>query len=167
MSYCYTGVGGRKTPVDILGLMTAIAIKMAAWGFKLRSGGAKGADTAFEQGAGANKEIYLANDCTLAAMEISAQFHPAWEKCSEFARKLHGRNAFQVLGADLNDPSKYCICWTPDGCTTHMERVYRTGGTGTAISIADAYDVPVSNLAIPSHRKIWTDWVNAIAPKMR
>ena len=156
----YTGVGSRKTPDEVLVLMHAIAIRMSHFGFALRSGGAEGADTAFERGASI-KEIFYAKDCTPAAMNIAAQFHPAWHKCSEFAKKLHGRNAFQVLGRQLNDPSQYCICWTPDGATTHMERVYRTGGTGTAISIADAYGVPVVNLAIPSEYQKWNAWVIA------
>jgi hypothetical protein len=153
----YTGVGSRKTPNNVLALMNRIAIKMSYIGYTLRSGGAEGADTAFELGASI-KEIYYAKDCTPEAMTIAAQFHPAWHKCSEFARKLHGRNAFQVLGRQLNDPSQYCICWTPDGATTHRERVYRTGGTGTAISIADHYKVPVINLAIPSEFQKWDQW---------
>lgn len=165
----YTGVGSRKTPNDVLALMNKIAIKMSHLGFTLRSGGAEGADKAFELGA-SMKEIYYAKDCTPEAMEIAGQFHPAWNLLrkdgvtpvvSDYARKLHGRNAFQVLGRQLNLPSQYCICWTPDGATTHMERVQRTGGTGTAISIADAYKVPVINLAIPSEYQKWTEWAIA------
>ena len=154
----YAGVGSRKTPNDRLALMYNIAIKMSWLGFVLRSGGADGADTAFEKGA-SKKEIFYARDCTPQAMDIASLYHPAWDKCSEFARKLHGRNAFQILGRNLNDPVKYCICWTPDGATTHMERCYRTGGTGTAISIANAYGIPVINLAIPSEFKKWSEWV--------
>ena len=41
--------------------------------------------------------------------------------------------------------------WTPDGCITHAERQYATGGTGTAISIASHYDVEVFNLAREDH----------------
>ncbi len=163
----YTGVGSRNTPQYILELMTAIAIKMQFLGYVLRSGGAKGADSAFEQGASNLKEIYYARDCTPQAMEIAGRFHPAWHAMrkdgitpvvSDFARKLHGRNSFQVLGRNLDYPSNYCICWTPDGATTHMERSQRTGGTGTAISIADAYNVPVVNLAIPSEFQKWSEW---------
>lgn len=157
--FYYTGVGSRNTPNDVLALMNSIAIKMQKLGYILRSGGADGADKAFESGTGPTKQIFYANDCTLEAMAIAEQFHPAWHKCSQFARKLHGRNAFQVLGPNLNDPSKYCICWTSDGATTHMERCFKTGGTGTAISIADAYKVPVINLAVPSHRQHWQEWI--------
>ena len=178
--FYYTGVGSRNTPKDVLVLMGAIATKMAHFNYGCRTGDAPGADKAFRDsasGAGVftnNQldphntyykppmlEVYKASDCTPEAMTIAARFHPAWHKCSAFARKLHGRNAFQILGLGLNDPSKYCICWTPDGCISHATRQYSTGGTGTAISIADAYKVPVINLAIPSHRQHWTEWLNA------
>ena len=157
----YTGVGSRKTPFEIQQLMKAIAAKCASKDITLRSGGAVGADTAFFRGCGNGpRNIFYASDCTLEAMAIASQFHPAWHACSEFARKLHGRNAFQVLGRDLQTPSKCLICWTPDGCTSHATRSIKTGGTGTAISIAEAYGVPVYNLAIPAHRVMWIDWLD-------
>ena len=158
----YTGVGSRDTPPDILILMEAIARKMASFGFWLRSGGAIGADSAFERGAGMNKQIFYANDATAQAMAIAAKFHPKWNRCSPFARKLHGRNAFQILGPNLNDPTQYCICWTPDGCISHATRQYATGGTGTAISIADYYKVLIVNLAIPEHFKVWDEWAKMV-----
>jgi len=149
----YTGVGSRKTPKDIQNLMVSIAANLAAKGYTLRSGGADGADKAFEYGCGVGaKEIYLPNMATPEAMEIAAKYHGAWDKCSAYVRKLHGRNAFQVLGLDLKTPSKFLLCWTPDGCISHKIRSVRTGGTGTAISIADAYGIPVFNLKLTEHR---------------
>lgn len=159
--YSYTGVGGRATPQDKLTLMGAIAIKLALFGFWLRSGGAKGADTAFENSAGQLKQIFYAKDATAEAEAIAGQFHPAWNRCSPYAKKLHGRNAFQILGPDLNDPSQYCICWTPDGCISHATRTIQTGGTGTAISIADHYNVPIINLARLDQCQMWSDWAYA------
>ena len=150
MAKFYTGIGSRQTPKDILMLMTTIARKLAALGWTLRSGGADGADSAFESGAGL-KNIYLAHHATPASTAIAARFHPAWNRCSEFARKLHGRNSFQVLGSDLNTPSSFLLCWTQDGCTCHADRTIKTGGTGTAISIADHFGVPVFNLARVDH----------------
>lgn len=47
----YAGIGSRQTPDDILELMHRIGSTLAINGFTLRSGGAVGADTAFEQGA--------------------------------------------------------------------------------------------------------------------
>lgn len=146
----YTGVGSRNTPANIKQIMYEIAHTLASYGYTLRSGGAAGADTAFESGANL-KEIYLAGDCTPAAMNISKKYHPAWHLCSEYARRLHGRNAFQVLGKDLNTPSAFLICWTEDGASTHKARTRATGGTGTAISIADAYQIRITNLGNPAH----------------
>jgi len=155
----YTGVGSRKTPVDILDMMTRLALAFAYHGYTLRSGGAYGADQAFEKGS-ALKEIFYPIDIdrspiALEALALAAKFHPAWNHCSAFAKRLHGRNAFQVLGRNLSVPSEFLICWTPDGCTSHATRSITTGGTGTAISIASAHGIPVNNLARPEH---WLHW---------
>lgn len=71
-------------------------------------------------------------------MAIAAAHHPAWGKCSPIARRLLGRNPFQVLGRDLKSPSLFVVCWTADGKDS--------GGTGTAIRIAETYGVPVFNM---------------------
>ena len=159
MNKFYTGVGARKTPTYILELMTDIAQCLYQQGYVLRSGGAEGADRAFELGAGNLKEIYLAKHATKEAMEIASKFHRAWHKCSQFAKALHGRNAFQVLGHSLGHPSEFLICWTPDGCNSHLNRDWITGGTGTAISIAWANGVPILNLCRPEIRQQWINWV--------
>jgi hypothetical protein len=153
----YTGVGSRSTPPHILTMMGFIANKLSNEGYVLRSGAAKGADTAFENSAGANKQIFVANHATPASMDIASKFHPAWHRCSTYAKKLHGRNSFQVLGPQLNQPSQFLICWTPDGCKSHKTRKYETGGTGTAISIADAYGTFVYNLANMEDYYTWLD----------
>jgi len=105
----YTGVGSRKTPQFVLELMFRVAEKMASLGHVLRSGGAAGADSAFEAGcdsASGPKEIFYARHATPASMEIAGALHPTWDRCGDYARKLHGRNSFQILGADLNTPSR-------------------------------------------------------------
>ena len=50
MAKYYTGVGSRETPTVILDLMREVGEMLAARGWTLRSGGAKGADQAFELG---------------------------------------------------------------------------------------------------------------------
>ena len=149
----YTGVGSRKTPDNIKEIMTQLASKLERMGYILRSGGANGADLAFENGVKKkqNADIYLAKHCTPAAMCIAKKFHPSWSSCNDYAKKLHGRNAFQVLGGGLEQPSKFLVCWTPDGCISHKDRTIKTGGTGTAISIADYYKIEIINLKIESH----------------
>jgi len=164
----YTGVGSRSAPPEVLKLMTKIATKLAFMGYILRSGGAVGADTAFEKGVRVNnKHIYYANDSTVEAEAIAEQYHPAWNRCNAYVRKLHGRNAFQVISSNLNKPSEFLICWTPDGCTNHKNRCYATGGTGTAISIANAYNVSIYNLQRKDHFEIWSKWTNPMpAPQI-
>ena len=53
----YTGIGSRTTPEHILKLMTKIGKYLALNGYVLRSGGANGADTAFEIGCDEGKGV--------------------------------------------------------------------------------------------------------------
>ena len=72
------------------------------------------------------------------ALEIAASVHPAWDKCSWWAKQLHARNVYQVLGKDLNTPSDLLVCWTKYG-----EEV---GGTATAIKLAKLHNISVCNI---------------------
>ena len=155
MTVFYAGIGSRETPEDVLKLMTKIAEKKQSYGHILRSGAADGADAAFEAGAGRLKEIWLpwigfnGHDSLLVptpqAFELAAKYHPAWNKCRLGARKLHARNCHQVLGKDLKTPVQIVIGWTRDAAGG--------GGTGQAIRIARAYDIPVHDLGDPFTRK--------------
>jgi len=158
----YTGVGARDTPDNILELMKSIAIFLKSLGFVLRSGRAKGADSAFESGAGNQKEIFYAKDATQESIDLAARYHPVFDKLPEYVQKLHGRNSFQVLGKDLKTPSNFLICWTKDGCKNHKTRSNKTGGTGTAISIASEHNINVYNLANPKDRKR----INLVLPEI-
>lgn len=153
----YAGIGSRETPPAILGTMRAAARRLREMGFVLRSGGAAGADTAFAEGAGVCSEIFLPwpgfrgidtpfPEPTRDAFELAGRHHPAWAHLNRNARLLMARNSHQVLGADLRTPSAFVLCWTPDGAESHGERSRATGGTGQAISIAHAHDIPVFNM---------------------
>lgn len=143
----YAGIGSRKAPENILRLMQKTAAWLEKRDYVLRSGGAQGSDQAFERGVEAKKEIFYAKDATSAAMDVAKNYHPAWNRMGSYAQKLHARNAFQVLGNPLYlKPVDFVICWTPDGCESHASRSIASGGTGTAISIANANDIPVYNL---------------------
>lgn len=78
------------------------------------------------------------------AQQITLRTHPAPEilqqKQGVFA--LHTRNVFQVLGQELNTPSKRVYLWAPP---TKDDLV--TGGTRTAVALAAAYKIPRVNLA--------------------
>lgn len=146
----YTGIGSRETPQEVLELMKLIAKWSAKDGWTLRSGGANGADSAFEEGCGLGlKEIYLPwkgfngnaspwYDPDEDALNLAARYHPAWEKCSREARLFHARNCYQVLGLGLDKPSNCVVCYTHKG--------EGKGGTGQAIRIAKAYNIKVFDL---------------------
>lgn len=149
MNY-YAGIGSRETPEDVLNIFKRVATYLANKGFTLRSGGAKGADKAFENGCDevrGLKEIYLpwngfeGSNSNLVieeggkAYEIAQKFHPYWHNLKQGGQKLQARNSHQVLGSNLNTPSKFIICWTKNGSGS--------GGTGQAIRIAKHYNIPV------------------------
>lgn len=160
LSLIYAGIGSRKTPLDILRKMESLAENFARRGFLLRSGAAEGADTAFERGcdeAKGPKEIWLPWNGfegrakskllpTADMMKIAARIHPVWSNLSQGEQKLHARNVGQVLGANCDVPADFVVCWTKDGCEQVSPAYAKTGGTRTAIALANEYKVPVFNL---------------------
>lgn len=154
MTIYYAGIGSRKTPEESLEQIRVIAYVLAQSGFVLRSGGAKGADTAFERGcdlAGGEKQIFLPwngfegkkssdkgiySEISPLALEIASKIHPTWNRLSQGAQKLHARNCHQILGPDLETPVHFVVCWTPG-----------TGGTEQALRLARQRAIPIINLA--------------------
>lgn len=161
----YAGVGSRQTPEPILQIMEKIGRRLAERGFLLRTGGAKGADQAFELGAratGGAVEVFLPwpgyngygleagvyrGPLSTEAFQLAQEVHPAWANLSSGVRKLHARNMHQILGPSLDNPVRFVICWTLDGAETEAECSLDTGGTGTAIRLASRYGIPVINLS--------------------
>lgn len=176
-----TGIGSRETPADVQAEMTILAREFEQRGARGRSGGAGGADLAFEAGytdprnceifhpwqrfipkldrravdveailgrkrpaSGPGAAIVLEGEFFARAEAIAQRFHPAWERCSDFARKMHTRNVPQVLGPQLDRPCDIIVCWTSDG--------EASGGTGQAMRMAKAYDVLIVNLKRREHR---------------
>jgi hypothetical protein len=163
----YTGIGSRETPSEVLGVMEELGRALAVAGWILRSGGANGADSAFERGAdrgGGQKEIYLpwqgfnGNASPLFntpahAERIVAPVHPAWDRRKPKARMLQARNVLQVLGQDLATPTHLVLAWTAGG-----ELV---GGTATALRLAEERHIPIINLGNPRFRAVGADQVLA------
>lgn len=166
MTRYYTGVGSRTTPPEILATMSLLGEKLAEQGWILRSGGAKGADTAFAlRVRNQMKDIYLPQPLLYPpeqwskARAIAEQVHPAWHRLKTFVQDLHTRNVFQVLGLDLETPSKFLVCYTHDGAEFYDDCSITTGGTGTAIKVATLNYVPVFNLQRPKQLLRIIEWV--------
>lgn len=158
----YTGIGSRKTPDDILNDMRDMGETLGCQELVLRSGAAPGADTAFEDGCDLHcgyKDIYLPwpnfqknpsplNQVSDEAMELAADVYGSRFKYLKMPVKLlMTRNVYQVLGMNLDTPSDFLVCWTPDGCESEHTRSSQTGGTGQAIALASRHFIPVFNLA--------------------
>lgn len=136
----YAGIGSRDTPEDICDMMAKIGLALSNKGFILRSGGAQGADQAFEREELFAKQIYTAKEHSNIAWAnvFTEHFHPNPKALKEYPRKLMNRNALQILGDDGNTPVQFVVCWTKDGKAS--------GGTGQAIRIAQYFNIPIYNL---------------------
>lgn len=154
-------------PPAVLKKMEKIGALLAQDGWGLRSGAAFGSDKAFEDGArsvGSQKlEIYLPKngfngrrddgrtvfapvkgEINDRAEALARDLHPAGEKLSGFAMAAMTRNAYQLLGKDLETPSRVVVCYTKDG--------KEVGGTGQSLRMAKLKHIPVVNLGDPRLR---------------
>ncbi|MBW8191352.1 hypothetical protein K0504_09910 [Neiella marina] len=179
----YAGIGARATPAPILNIMTELGRLLAYKGVVLRSGAANGADSAFESGCdqycqSANvapdqqKQIFLPwnnfnNRNTTesgvlhhdlkTAQFLARRYHKSWRHLNAQSRLLMARNSLQILGCDLRQYARFVICWTPDGSLTGRDR--KSGGTGQALRIAYAYNIPVYNLYRDDHLQLAHNWL--------
>ncbi len=155
-SLSYAGIGSRNTPPEVMAIMTKLARRLDELGFVLRSGGADGADSAFEDGA-KNKQVFLPwegfngresefTSPLSEAFRVAEIVHDGWLYLKPGAQKLMARNNHQILGADMRTPADFVVCWTPDSAEKSHQRG-STGGTGQAIDLADRFGIPVFNLA--------------------
>lgn len=145
----YAGIGCTETPEDKMRIMVILAEKLDSIGWTLRSGGAPGADQAFESGA-TKKRIYLPwkgfenNESEFYEYEYfhedyARRFHPIFDSLTQVGKRMMIRNSAQMMGMSLDEPlSKMVICWTPYGI--------QTGGTSQAMRIADHFEIPIFNL---------------------
>lgn len=54
---------------------------------------------------------------------------------------------YQLLGESLKQPSKFLLCWSPDGGRIHSEVDLSAGQTSVSICLAEILKIPVFNLA--------------------
>lgn len=148
----YAGIGSRNAPTLIQLQMMYIGKVAGRSNVTLQSGGANGADLAFERGcdsAKGPKNIYLPwkgfngnpsskFSVSEEALVMAARLHPNWKACSRGAKLLMARNCYQILTESLSDPVDFVVCYTSDGRDK--------GGTGQAMRLASLFDVPIHNL---------------------
>lgn len=154
----YAGIGSRETPQDVCELMVAIGQLLAENGWVLRSGGARGADSAFEKGcdkAGGKKEIFVSGDASQAAWNMASQNFPWFGSIrSSYVQGLIARNMHQVFGQDLQMPVDVVICYDP----LCNER----SGTRYATTVAERAGIQVVNLWLPAQRQLMENKLKAV-----
>lgn len=149
-----TGIGSRRTPDHECKLFEEIGVEARERGWFVRSGHADGADYAFELGAKENCIVYLpwatfnkekpllgrgrSSPLRDEVLKIVYKHEPYAKDLSDGVKLIKSRNVYQILGEDLKSPSDIVICWTEEGIVE--------GGTGLAIKIAQANNIPVVNV---------------------
>ena len=165
MNKIYAGIGSRETPPACLEIMAILAGRLGKAGWTLRSGRAKGADSAFEAGARAVRgkcEIFLPEDLRplsmrdneppkarymdevdgscLGAKLIARLLHPNGKNLKPDHLELHARNTYQIIGQDMNTPADLVICYTVGG--------RGEGGTGQALRLAKMCNIPILDFGV-------------------
>lgn len=153
--YYYAGIGARKTPSHVLQYMELQGKLLAEKGYILRSGGAQGADSAFERGCdsvGGNKQIWStrnSHEWERHDWVVNIVSEVCWEKpflsMQPYMQQLVGRNTYQLYGdpALFDDcvKSAFVLYWSEpkdgENCS---------GGTRYAIRMASAARIPCFNL---------------------
>lgn len=175
----YAGIGSRETPAAVAAFMRRLGARLGGMNFTLRSGGATGADEAFDAGAesvGGLREIFLpwrTFSPTTApllldnmpgrdrAYALAAQYHRGWADLEESERALMARNVLQVLGRDCKQPAGFVICFAEKSKVDREGRIYDVdGGTGQAVRVAYGHGIPVFNLAQQAHMDRLTAFYN-------
>lgn len=163
-----TGIGSRDIDATVYRGIVKLARMLADKGWHLRSGAARGSDSAWEDGWVGNdqKTIYLPyigfgdrpkndpcyrcpvyDELWFEAEDIARNLHPAFDRLDDFARKAHTRNVYQVLGDDLRSKSDLVVvCAEPNGR-------WVKGGTATAHKLAKLKYIPTFNLWVKEERQ--------------
>jgi len=145
------GIGSRELPSNIEKRMNKLikAIKPSILDkLTIAHGDAKGSDLKWKSLAKNEIAFLPTNPVSREAIDIAGLHHPYFKTMKPFTKMLMGRNVYQVMGHGIDTPVDCVLCYTKDGAESRSAvKVGVTGGTGLAISVADAYDIPVFNVA--------------------
>lgn len=175
-SFAYAGVGSRRTPPDVLHAMSDIAQTLGDAGTALSTGGADGADKAFETGAlrtdapitvhtpwpgyngyrpGRDPEtdidvLHPKPASTVnghSYIDLAREHHPYWNRCSRGARALFLRNVSILAGAQGDDRRTLPVCAVIAYTPNGLPTGREAGGTGHTLRTAAFLDIPCINLS--------------------
>ncbi len=175
-AFAYAGVGSRRAPPDILEAMADIAQSLGDAGIALSTGGADGADKAFETGAlrtdapitvhtpwpgyngyrpGRDPDTDIdvvhpqPRDTTRGRTfsDLAREHHPYWRRCTRGVRALFVRNV-SILSGALDDNRTLLPVRAVIAYTPGGLPVGReAGGTGHTLRVAGSLGIPFVNLS--------------------
>jgi len=188
-----TGIGSRETPEIELQLLTRIAMEAEKRGMRGRSGGAGGADLAFEKGFTDPKNIdvifpwrgFLPKDMTEQDVTAylgrerpkqgpGAPVMLEWKmraKAEELAAKYHpawekcSQGARALHSRNMPQVLGLQLDKKTDVVVAWTKDGQATGGTGQAIRIARDLGIPVANLKNPEERRIVLEVLKIADPR--
>ncbi|MDE0458808.1 MAG: hypothetical protein OXI15_16055 [Chromatiales bacterium] len=175
-AFAYAGVGSRRTPPEILDAMADIAQTLGDAGTALSTGGADGADKAFETGAlrtdapitvhtpwpGYNgyrpgrdpeTDIDIVHPRSTAIIDghayadLAREHHPYWKRCSRGARALFVRNVSILAGAQGDDGETLPVRAVVAYTPNGLPVGREAGGTGHTLRTAAFLHIPCVNLS--------------------
>ena len=175
-SFAYAGGGSRQTPSEVLEAMADIAQTLGDAGTALSTGGAHGADKAFETGAlrtdapitvhtpwpgyngyrpGRDPEtdidvVHPKPASTIqghAYIDLAREHHPYWSRCSRGARALFLRNVSILAGALDDDGETLPVRAVIAYTPNGLPTGREAGGTGHTLRTAAALGIPCMNLS--------------------
>lgn len=184
-----TGIGARDCPIYYGEILSRIGLYLSTkYVVTLRSGRAKGSDKIFEDAFHTTnsdfelyspfqykiritdtenelkereERIYRYNkDKWSLAISIAEKHHPLFNRLNSNTKRLLTRTTFQILGPSLNNKSDLVICYTKDGVEHGSLTTKDTGGTGTAIRLAETYGVPVFNIGNDKRKEQILQFIN-------
>ena len=192
----YAGVGSRATPREVLAGMSDVAQVLGDAGLALSTGGADGADKAFEAGAlrtdapvtvhtpwpgyngyrpGRDPESDIdvihpkAGDAVrgMSFLHLARKHHPAWDRCRRGARALFLRNVSILAGALDDDGAVLPVRAVIAWNPNGSAHGRAAGGTGHTLRVAAELNIPVVNLSERTRPNRNADALAAIPTAMR
>ena len=192
----YAGVGARATPAEVLAGMSDVAQTLGDAGCALSTGGAAGADRAFEAGAlrtdapvtvhtpwpgyngyrpGRDPESDIdvihpkAGDTIRGSsfLHLARKHHPAWDRCRRGARALFLRNVSILAGALDDDGTVLAVRAVIAWTPNGGAHGREAGGTGHTLRIAAELGIPVVNLSERTPPERNADALAAVPTVMR
>ena len=172
----YAGIGARRTPDAVLAAMADLAETLGHSGCALSTGGADGADRAFETGAlrtdgpvtvhapwsgyngyrpgrepGSDIDVRVPRPTDTVRgdpyADLARRHHPAWERCGSGARALFVRNVAILAGALADDGAALPVRAVVAYTPNGVATGRDAGGTGHTLRVAAELGIPAVNVA--------------------